>query len=173
MNIGLGIGEGVEKSESSVLKSVTSVADAIAGEMNSGSYTLGGIVPATEVNGAITDFADRITDGFSSMLDRLQAIAESVTFSVPTVATSAVPYKVAYASDSSSNANIGDTIETSNEELSAAVIQTVTNAAAAIVNAIHDYSGTTINLDANSLTDTVVAEINRKTRMNGKTPLLI
>lgn len=173
LNIGLGIGEGVEKSESSVLKSVTGVADAIAGEMNSGSYTLGGIVPTTEVNGAITDFTDRITDGFSSMLDRLQAIAESVTFSVPTVATSAVPYKVAYASDSSSNANIGDTIETSNEELSAAVIQTVTNAAAAIVNAIHDYSGTTINLDANSLTDTVVAEINRKTRMNGKTPLLI
>lgn len=173
LNIGYGVGEGVEASEPSILKSVTGVADAIADEMNDGSYTLKEIVPATEVNGAIENFTDRITDSFSSMLDRLQTIAENVTFSTPAVANGVVPYKAATTAASGGTADIGTTIEASNDELGSVVIQAVTSATAAIVDAIQQYSGPTVNLDANSLTNTVVAEINRKTRMAGKSPLLI
>lgn len=173
LNIGLGIGEGLEDSEASVLKSVTGVADAIADEMNAGDYKLTDIVPVTEINGAITNFTDKITDGFTTMLDRLQAIAESVTFTAPVVTNGVVPYRVAHAVGTGSTANIGDAIEASNAEMSTALIQTITNTAAAIVNAIQEYSGATVNLDANSLTERVITEINRKTRMNGKSPLLI
>lgn len=172
LNIGLGIGEGVEDSESSVLKSVTGVADAIAAEVNDGSYTLKSIVPVTEVNGAITNFTDKITDGFSSMLDRLQAIAESVTFTAPAVATGAVPYKTAATVAGSTSSDIGTTIEASNDELANVVTQVVTNATTAIVSAIQNYSGTTVNLDKNSLAEAVIKEINRRTRMAGKSPLV-
>ena len=69
--------------------------------------------------------------------------------------------------------SVSDTITASNDELASVIIQAVTSATAAVVNAIQEYSGTTVNLDASSLTDRVVSEINRKTRMNGKSPLLI
>ena len=172
LNIGLGIGEGVEESEPDILKSVTGVADAIAEEVNDGSYTLTEIVPATEVNGAIADFTDRITDSFSAMLEKLQAIAESVTFTMPAAASGAVPYKAAAAAASGSSADIGTTIEASNDELAGVVTQVVTNATASIVTAIQNYSGTTVNLDKNSLAEAVIQEINRRTLMNNKSPLL-
>lgn len=172
LNIGLGIGEGVENSESSVLKSVTGVADAIAEEMNAGDYAIKDIVPTTEVNGAITSFTDKITDSFTTMLDRLQAIAESVTFTTPAVANGAVPYKTAASAASGGSADIGTTIEASNDELASVVTQVVTNATTAIVSAIQNYSGTTVNLDKNSLAEAVIQEINRRTRMTNKSPLI-
>lgn len=172
LNIGYGVGEGVEASEPSILKSVTGVADAIADEMNDGSYTLKEIVPATEVNGAIENFTDRITNSFSSMLDRLQAIAESVTFSTPAVAGGVVPYKAATTAASGGTADIGTTIEASNDELASVVTQVVTNATASIVTAIQNYSGTTVNLDKNSMAEAVIQEINRRTRMTNRSPLI-
>ena len=171
--IGEGIGEGIMDSESSVLKSVSSVADAIADEFNAGEYKIGGIVPTAEVNGALTSFSDKIADSFSSMLDRLQAIAERVTFTTPVVASSVVPYQAAAVASAGGSGSVSDTITASNDELASVIIQAVTGATAAVVNAIQEYSGTTVNLDASSLTDRVVSEINRKTRMNGKSPLLI
>ena len=171
--IGEGIGEGIIDSESSVLKSVSGVADAIADEFNAGEYKIGGIVPTAEVNGALTSFSDKIADSFSSMLDRLQAIAERVTFTAPVVASSVVPYQAAAVASAGGSGSVSDTITASNDELASVIIQAVTGATAAVVNAIQEYSGTTVNLDASSLTDRVVSEINRKTRMNGKSPLLI
>lgn len=172
LNIGLGVGEGVEDSQPDVLKSVTGVADAIAEEMNAGDYAIKDIVPTTEVNGAITSFTDKITDSFSTMLDRLQAIAESVTFTTPAVATGAVPYRAAASAASGSSADLGTTIEASNDELASVVTQVVTNATASIVSAIQNYSGTTVNLDKNSLAEAVIQEINRRTRMTNKSPLI-
>lgn len=171
--IGEGIGEGITDSESSVLKSVSGVADAIANEFNAGEYKIGAIVPTAEVNGALTSFSDKIADSFSSMLDRLQAIAERVTFTTPVVASSVVPYQAAAVASAGGSGSVSDTITASNDELASVIIQAVTGATAAVVNAIQEYSGTTVNLDASSLTDRVVSEINRKTRMNGKSPLLI
>ena len=90
------------------------------------------------------------------------------------MATGAVPFSTSATVNSSSNgASVSDSIEASNEALSSVVIQSITNATAAIVTAIQNYSGATVNLDADSLSDSVISEINRKTRMNGKSPLLI
>lgn len=172
--IGLGIGEGVEDSEPSVIKSVSGVADAIADEFAANSYTINPI----DVDGsgtlprALDSFSDRITDSFASMLDQLRAIAERVTFATPAIVGGAIPYSLNSA-DAAGGDKISSAIEASNDELSSVVIQSVTNATAAIVRAIQEYSGTTVNLDIDSITEGVIAEINRKARMTGKNPLLI
>ena len=172
LNIGLGIGEGVEDSEPAVLKSVSGVADAIAEEMNAGDYTLQNIVPTTEVNGALVSFSDKIADSFTNLLARLQDIAENVTFASPVLAYGAVPYRAAAAAASGGGADIGTTIEASNDELANVVTQVVTNAANSIVSAIQSYSGTTVNLDKASLSEAVIQEINRRTRANNRSPLI-
>lgn len=172
LNIGYGIGEGIEASEGSVVGTVSNLADAIAAEANAGEYDIGGIVSTAEVDGALTGFSDKIANSFTNLLDRLQAIAEGVTFSVPAMAGSVLPYTVAASANNGSQNGVTEAITASNDELSSVIIQSVTNATAAIVGAIQDYSGTTVNLDSNSLTTSIVKEINRRTRMNNKSPLI-
>lgn len=172
LNIGYGIGEGIGDSEGSILKTVSGVADAIANEFNAGEYKPAEVIPTAEIKGSLGNFADQITDGFTNLLDRLQAIAQAVTFTVPAIAGGVIPYNVsAYANGSQKG--ITDAITASNDELSSVIIQSVTNAAAAIVGAIQDYSTTTVNLDGSSLTTDIIKEINRRTRMNGKSPLIV
>ena len=171
LNIGYGIGEGIEASEGSVVDSVTGLADAIAAEANAGEYNIGGVVSTSEVDGALTGFADKISNSFTNLLDRLQAIANGVTFAVPAMATGTVmPYSVSAAAQGGGN-GVTSAIEASNEELGSIIIQAVTNATAAIVDAIQEYGGTTVNLDERSLSSSVIKEINRRTRMAGKSPL--
>ena len=171
LNIGYGIGEGIEASEGSVVGTVSNLADAIAAEANAGEYNIGGIVSTSEVDGALTGFSDKIANSFTSLLDRLQAIANGVTFAVPAMATGTVmPYSVSAAAQGGGNGVTG-AIEASNEELGSIIIQAVTNATAAIVDAIQEYGGTTVNLDENSLATSVIKQINRRTMMNGKSPL--
>lgn len=171
MNIGYGVGEGVEDSQPEILKSVSGVADAIAEEMNAGDYAIKNIVPTKQVDGAMTNFADTITDSFTSMLDRLQAIAKTVTFTAPAVARGLVPYKAAAAAGGTSS-DVGSAIEASNDELAGVVTQVVMNATNAIVTAIQNYSGTTVNLDKAAIAEMTVKEINRRTRMVGQSPLV-
>lgn len=171
LNIGYGVGEGVEASQPSILKSVSGVADAIADEFNAGDYKVGNIVPTSEVDGALSSFSDKISGSFTSLLDRLQAIADNITFAVPAVAGGVVPYKTAAAAASGGGADIGTTIETSNDALASVVTQVVTNATAAIVTAIQNYSGTTVNFDKTAIAESTIREINRRTRATGKSPL--
>lgn len=171
LNIGYGVGEGVEASQPSILKSVSGVADAIADEFNAGDYKVGNIVPTSEVDGALSSFSDKISGSFTSLLDRLQAIADNITFAVPAVAGGVVPYKAAAAAASGGSADIGTTIETSNDALASVVTQVVTNATAAIVTAIQNYSGTTVNFDKTAIAESTIREINRRTRATGKSPL--
>lgn len=65
----------------------------------------------------------------------------------------------------------GTTIETSNDALASVVTQVVTNATAAIVTAIQNYSGTTVNFDKTAIAESTIREINRRTRATGKSPL--
>lgn len=171
LNIGYGIGEGIEASEGSVVKTVTGLADAIAAEANAGEYNIGGVVSTAEVDGALTGFSDKVANSFSTLLERLQAIADGVTFTVPAMATGTiVPYSVS-ASTAGGN-NVTGAIEASNEELGSVIIQAVTNATTAIVAAIEANSGTVVNLDANSIATSTIKEINRRTRAMGRSPLV-
>ena len=172
LNIGYGIGEGLEDSAPFILKSVSGVADAIAKEMNGNDYSIKAITTTGEIDGALSNFSSSITDSFTQLISKLDAIAKNVTFSVPVVSYAATPYKVAASVESSDVNRISTTITASNDELASIVTQVVLKAANYIVSAIKDYSNTTINIDKNSLTSAVIEEINRRTRANNKSPLI-
>jgi len=176
LNIGYGIGEGIVDSEKSVVRKVSDLAGAIAAECNAGTYTFGADVATPDVNNAMSNFSNVITNGFTTLLDRLQSIANGVTFAVPAMATgTVVPYSVA------SNGGVGSNVTTAfdasterlGDELSSVIIQSVNNAAVAVVNAIQEYSGPpNICIDERYMANAVVREINTRTIASGKSPLL-
>lgn len=95
LNIGLGIGVGVEKSTPQVVKTVSGLAQAISEEVKAGDYTASMNINTTKLNGGLNEFSDTVVDSFNVLMDRLQAIADSVTFTMPAVAKSTVvPYAV-------------------------------------------------------------------------------
>lgn len=168
---------GIKNNQGQAIGAVADMASAISKEIQNGDYAMGdievgnGAVLDTNIDTALTGFSDKITEGFTSLLDRLQAIAEGVTFAVPAAANSMIPYNVSATAAGPDNSGITEAITASNDELSSVVIQSITNATTAIVGAIQDYSGTTVNLDSNSLATNVIKEINRRTRMYNKSPL--
>lgn len=95
LNIGLGIGVGVEKSTPQVVKTVSGLAQTISEEVKAGDYTASMSINTTKLNGGLNEFSDTVVDSFNVLMDRLQAIADSVTFTMPAVAKSTVvPYAV-------------------------------------------------------------------------------
>lgn len=169
LNIGYGIGEGVEDSQGEIVKSVSGVAGAIAEEFNNGSYTIGGVVPTAEVDGALDAFSDKISGSFTRLMDRLQAIADRVTFAVPNIATGSIaPYRTAAAAN---GGGLGELIA-SNDELSSVITQAVGNATERIVQALREQPTPVLNLDRAAMADMVIREINRRTRSMGASPLL-
>ena len=158
----------VDAAQSTLAQADTST---IGSETPTLDYT--GNVVSDKLDGMLSDFSSKIEDSFTTLIDRLNSIADRVAFVTPQAATGTVmPYDVAAKATNGGTATLGDTIASSNEELGSVVIQSVTNATSAIVNAIQKYSGTTVNLDANGITDMVIKEINRRTRAQGSSPLI-
>ncbi len=171
LNMGFGIGVGFENSAPTILKSVSNIADAIEAELNDREYRADGIVSTAEVDSALMNFTDKISNSFSDLLNRMQSIADRVTFSTPAVAGGyTIPYKIESYLDRSNN--IGESIEASNDALVSIVTQAISSATVRIVDAIQTYSGTTVSIDKNFMADTVISEINRKTRMTNRSPLI-
>lgn len=158
----------VDAAQSTLAQANTST---IGSETPTLDYT--GNVVSDKLDGMLSDFSSKIEDSFTTLIDRLNSIADRVAFVTPQAATGTVmPYDVAAKATNSGTATLGDTIASSNEELGSVVIQSVTNATSAIVDAIQKYSGATVNLDANGITDMVIKEINRRTRAQGSSPLI-
>lgn len=158
----------VDAAQSTLAQADTST---IGSETPTLDYT--GNIVSDKLDGMLSDFSNKIEDSFTTLIDRLNSIADRVAFVTPQAATGTVmPYDVAAKATNGGTATLGDTIASSNEELGSVVIQSVTNATSAIVDAIQKYSGTTVNLDANGITDMVIKEINRRTRAQGSSPLI-
>ena len=171
--LGLGVAEGVEDSEPTVLDSVAGIADAMAAEMKGAKLTADIGAKGSGLHSMLSSFSDKVENSFSNLMERLEAIADSVTFRLPAVATgSVVPYRVSAQSEGSTRA-ISDALTASTDEQTSAIIQGIINQTIAIVRALEQYCTTQINLDKRSLTDAVIEEINRRTRMTNKSPLLI
>lgn len=159
--------KGINDNKSRAVSAISGVAAAISDEVQNGDY--GSIGISTDAQSGITGFSDKIVAGFAELMNRLQAIADGVSFAAPKVANGAVPYSVS-AAQNSSGVSSGNT--SNNEDIGSVVIQSVNNATVAIVKAIEEYSQTNVNIDSNSLADSIINEINRRTRMTGKSPLL-
>lgn len=158
--------KGILDNEYKAVGAVSHVAKAISDEVQNGDYGTVGISTEAQVSSSLTGFGDTIANSFAELMNRLQAIANGVSFASPEVVKGVMPYSVSAAQDGSR----GGTAY--NEDISSVVIQSVNNATVAIVKAIEEYSQTNVNIDSQSLTDSIISEINRRTKMAGKSPLL-
>lgn len=171
-----GMEVGMEQAEPNMLKTIGNIAQNAADEMAGSQITANvGVVSSGIVDGiddVLTRFSDKVTNSFTSLVDKLNAIAETVAFREPNVAAGTVlPYNVSANSTGDHRGN-SDSERASHEDLISSMIQLVNNQTSALVQAIQQYGGTTVNLDARSLTDAIVDEINRRTRTNGRSPLI-
>ena len=156
---------GIEQSKGVALRAVSGVASAISDEIQNGDYTIKPIA-AGELGSAITDGGDRIVESFSAVLDRLQSLADRITFSMPTVAMAGVvPYSVA-APSRTSNAGSSSN-DRGMEELFSVLTQLINNQTRALVAAL-EQTGNTRGIDAKNLTAGVITELRRQARVTGK-----
>lgn len=173
-NMVAGMAEGLEDGEPNMLKTISNIAQNAADEMAKSKITAN-VATNDLVDGldeVLSVFSDKVTNSFGSMIEKLSAIAASVTFREPNVAAGMVlPYSVSGNSRSDSK-SATEAQKDANDELINSMIQLVNNQTSALVQAIQQYGGTTVNIDVHSLTDAIVSEINRRTRANGKSPLL-
>lgn len=139
LNIGYGIGEGIEEAEGSIISTVSGVADAIAGEFNANSYSIGNI--GMDVDGNIVrgldNFSDKVTNSFAGLMDRLQTIANSTSFITPGVALGAVvPYnaQAEYASKLHSNGMADGNVQAIVDAITAELIPAVLTGLEAVVS---------------------------------------
>lgn len=119
------------------------------------------------------DFDETMVNGIRSVsyefLDRLEAIANSVTFTMPVVAEQGIPYAVAASVEAAPD--IGSVIEASNDELAMVVTRAIASATASIVGAIEKQGSNGGITDNSNVTNKVIQEINRITRITGKSPI--
>ena len=160
--------KGINDNKSRAVGAISGVAAAISDEVQNGDYGTVGISTEAQVSSSLAGFGDTIANSFAELMNRLQAIANGISFTAPNVVNGATPYGVSAAVNNSHS----DSSEATNDDISSVVIQSVNNATVAIVKAIEEYSQTNVNIDSNSLADSIINEINRRTRMTGKSPLL-
>lgn len=118
-----------------------------------------------------TQWLDRVSDRLTAnMLRHLADIAATVTYAVPAVSNGGVvPYQNRQHQPDNNTA-----IEAANDNLISAFVQALTNQTSAIISAIDKHHSTSTNsFNSAKATDLIIQEINRRTRMTGKTPLLI
>jgi len=84
--------DGIDKNKGVALNAVSELASDVSKQIQNGDFTFSTIGFDSEVDTTMMDFSDTVINSFSEMLDRLQAIAENVTFTVPNVVTGMVPY---------------------------------------------------------------------------------
>lgn len=185
-----GIGVGIKKAMPALLSDTADQMDDLVDTVEAGALaadtalTGSGVPLLSEVTGKVdivngmdevlTSFSDKVAGSFSDLLDRLAAITENVTFTMPDVAAgTVVPYSVASGTENSTSAtDVAEEIKLSNDELSRLIVQAIGSATTSICAAIERYSGTEVNLDINSISQGVIDNINARIRMTGKSPIL-
>ena len=158
-----GLSVGMDDEKKSVLQTTSGIASAITDEMETGEFSINSTMPR-----ALDQFGDLIADKFTDLINRLESIAGRVTFAAPAMANGTVPYSVSAAS-----MDRNGTDQKQDDDLSSVLIQVVNNAVTTLVRAIEENGGTVVNIDKSSLTQAVIEETNRITRMTGTSPLLV
>lgn len=171
--LGLGVAEGVEDSEPTILDSVAGVADAMAAEMKDAKLTADIGAKGSGLDNALSSFADKVVNSFSNLMDRLEAIADSVTFRMPAVATgSVVPYSVSGSAGSASG-DVATALMNANAVQTDAMIQMFNNSTLAIVRAIEENCHFEVKIGDQVIGEASLRWINRKTKMTGKPQILM
>lgn len=167
--IGLGISEGISESVPEVVGNVATLSKAIGNEIDNNEYAINpiGVNGADKLTAGMEAFADIIASGFTTLIDRLQAIANSVAFVMPAAANIA-PYGQGGAGDS-----LKDFIHDANEDLISVLIQLFQNQNTELQRLYDLINSLDLTIDEKAEANRVIAEINRRTRVLGGTPILL
>ncbi len=149
--------KGIKQNQSKAIGAVSDMASAISGEIQNCDYAMGGVKVGSGATAALTGFSDKIVDGFATLMERLQHIADNVTFASPVVARSGlVPYGVsakASRDDGGSGGVPADFVEMSNNvDERMADISYQLRQLIAIVKALN------LNIDIDALTEMVTQQ---------------
>ena len=128
------------------------MASAISNEIQNGDYSMGGVSVGKNASSALTGFSDKITDGFASLMDRLQAIADGVTFATPAIATGTIlPYKMGSQIPTNTEAN-------KVTEFSADVDERLADLSYQLKQIITIIQTLNLNIDIDALTDAITQQ---------------
>ena len=84
---------GLKKNTPVAARAAAGVAKAIAGEIQNGGHAIKPLALTGDLDKTVNSTGDRIVDGFADVLDRLQALADGISFRMPAVAAGTViPY---------------------------------------------------------------------------------
>lgn len=165
--IGLGIAEGIDDSQNAIFQSTMNATDVIADGVNSASIPP--IAVASDIAGGLGEvlglFSDNVADGFTALVERLEAIANDVTFRTPVMATGTVmPYDTTARAESSMS-EVQNILDANNEDL----IQTIIYGIGQIVSAIQSQDRRERRSDLSA--QQVINEINRRALMYSQSPI--
>lgn len=170
-----GLKNGIMGGAKSVVSSVASVAGAITDEIKRGSYS---ITPTVNNVGNVqlemNKFTSVISDGVTALMDKLNYIAQHVTFRVPNIALgTVVPYSVKGIPKGRNGGGYGGATPYNDEELISVIMQATSNQTTAIIRELQAQKRIPVYIDPKQMTTAVVAEINRRTRATGKPQITI
>ena len=105
------LASGIESYEDEPLNAVANLAEGVKDELENGDYNFGDF-EAGELDVAFSGFADQFLNGFGSLIDRLDAIADRVIYKMPDVATGNVlPYSVSSENAQNAIGSVSDVSE--------------------------------------------------------------
>ena len=139
------------------------MADAIAEEFNSNTYSFGDISADSNAVRGLDSFSTAITDSFNNLIDRLQAIADRVTFSTPAILNGAVPYSAATTAERTSKGGSPDNFT----EFSSDVDERLSDLSYQLKQILAVLKALNLNIDLDALADAITQQQRSKLRNFG------
>jgi hypothetical protein len=167
--IALGLGEGITDNIPEVVEDVSTLAGAISDEISNNEFAISpiGVDGANTLVDGMNNFAGIITDGFTTLVEKLENIANGVNFAIPG-AVNIIPYK---SKTDDNDVDFERLFELSNDDLIHALIQLFDNQTDELKKVIEGLN-LNVTLDSKKQVDDTIAEINRRIRVTGNNPLL-
>lgn len=150
---------GIEKNQGKAINAVSGMAAAISEEIQNGEYAINGV----GVGNSLDSFSDRIADSFTTMLDRLQAIAQSVTFTTPAILNGAVPYSAATSAERTSGGGGSEGFT----EFSSDVDERLADLSYQLKQILAVIKALNLNIDLDALADAITQQQRSKLRNFG------
>lgn len=168
-----GLHNGVNFGKDKVLDLIGKVAQNATERMKQGDYSISPTV--NPVEGKLSAFSDSVSDKVSDLLSKLQTIANNVTFVIPDIVLGKVtPHTVRAGNRLSTvdydSGNGGQ--EMTLYELYTALIQMFNNLSEHLGDKFDRYATRYNVIGIREGTEMIIGEVNRKTRTEGKSPLM-
>lgn len=156
---------GIKSNQDKAIGAVSDMASAISEEIQNGEYAMNGeySVNGAGVESSLGSFSDKIADSFTNLMDRLQAIAQSVTFATPAILNGAVPYSAATSAERTSGGGSYDNFT----EFSSDVDERLADLSYQLKQILAVLKALNLNIDLDALADAITQQQRSKLRNFG------